>query len=733
MKIYTNPYLFTILAVALICFSSCGDNNTPANNSKTTNTTSDMKPDIESLLSQMTNAEKVALIHASSSFTSGGVERLGIPELIMSDGPHGVRHEHGRDWDKEDIDTDKSTYLPTGVALASTWNTDLGYEFGAVLGREAKFRGKDVILGPGLNIIRSPLAGRNFEYLTEDPYLNAQMAVGYVKGVQDQGIAACAKHYVANTYEYQRHYVDVLMDERAFREIYLPGFKAVVQEADVLTIMGAYNKFRGTYCSHHPFLLDEVLRKEIGFEGLVISDWNAVKDSMEPVETSLDIEMGTDLSMLGQGLPLDYSKFHMGDALVEKLDKGEVDVALIDSKVRRILEVMTRINKFGERTAGAYNTKAHQAVAKQVADEAIVLLKNEDILPLEKEPVKKMAVVGANATWKHAGAGGSSQVKAYYEITPMAGLKNLFGDDVVIDYAQGYDIKKDAVATQEQIDEAVKTVTGADVALYVGGSFHGYSDEWNDNAYDAEDIDKPDMMMPFGQDALLKAVLEANPNTIVVLFGGASVDMSEWHDKAKAILQVWYPGMEGGNSLANIIFGETNPSGKLPITFPAKLEDSPAHSVSSYPDENLIIDHKEGIMVGYRYFDTKNIKPAYAFGHGLSYTTFDFTGMEVRKNGETVSVSLTVTNTGKMKGGEVVQIYVKDEVSSLVRPEKELKAFKKVFLEPGEGQEVSFELDKSAFSYFDDKKMEWVLEPGKFIIMAGSASDNIRVSGEIDM
>jgi len=686
---------------------------------------------VDTLLSQMTLAEKVGMIHASSSFTSGGVERLGIPELIMSDGPHGVRHEHGRDWVKDEGVADSSTYLPVGTALASTWNEDLGYQFGSVLGREAAFRGKDVILGPGLNIIRSPLNGRNFEYLTEDPFLNARMVVGYVRGVQDQGVAANAKHYIANTLEYDREYVDVQMSERTLREIYLPGFKAAVQEGGVHTIMAAYNKVNGVYAAHHQYLLDDVLKGEYGFEGAVISDWNAVKSTMGAVQAGLDIEMGSDLPMLATG-NVDYGKFFMGDTLLTLVGNGTVDESLIDEKVRRILRVMHRIHKFGERPEGVYNTPEHQAIARTIADEAIVLLKNEDALPLQSANMQTLAVVGANAVHKHAGAGGSSQVKAYYEVTPLEGLQNLLGEQVAVSHAPGYVIEREGTANADLIQEAVDLVSSSDAAIYVGGLIHGYSDEWNDNAYDAEVLDKPDMMLPFGQDELIEAVLEANPNTIIVLVGGGPVNMQAWEANANAIVQAWYAGMEGGNALADILFGNVSPSGKLPMTFPVRLEDSGAHALASYPDENLVIDKTDGVYVGYRYFDSYDVEPAFAFGHGLSYTSFDYSDLSVVKNGDAVSVNLTVTNTGDRSGAEVVQVYVHDQEASVDRPDQELKAFDKVFLDPGESTSVTFELDETAFSFFSEEQMAWIAEPGTFTIRVGSSSRDIRVSGDID-
>jgi beta-glucosidase len=703
----------------------------PADEAIPVDATADVETQIDSLLGQMTLEEKLDMIHASSSFTSGGVERLGIPELVMSDGPHGVRHEHGRGWDKVVGVEDASTYLPVGTALAATWNKDLGYAFGRVLGRETAYRGKDVILGPGINIIRDPLNGRNFEYLTEDPYLNARLAVGYVKGVQDQGVAVSVKHYIANSLEYRRKDVNVEMDERTFREIYLPGFKAAVQEGGALTVMAAYNRFRGDWCAQSELLLDDVLRGELGFEGLVMSDWSAVNDTLEAVRAGLDIEMGTELQQEGDP---DYGAFYMGDAVVDLVESGTIDEALIDRKVRNILRVMHAVHLFsGDRPQGAYNTPEHQATARKIADEAIVLLKNESLLPLDSESIERVAVIGANADRKHAGGGGSSQVKAYYEVTALEGIRNLVGDAVEVTYAPGYLVAPEAVADASLIEEAVRAAEGADVVIYVGGLIHGYTDAWEDNAYDAEFLDKPDMMLPFGQEELIQAVLAVNPNTVIALQSGGPVDMRAWEPTAKAIVQAWYGGMDGGTALAAVLFGDVNPSGKLPMTFPAKLEDSPAHALATYPDENLLIDHTEGLYVGYRYFDSHNVEPAFAFGHGLSYTSFEYSDLVLTRRDTDVEVRLRVTNTGSMPGAEVVQVYVSDDASSLPRPAKELKEFDKIELAPGASAELTFSLGEAAFSYFDPDQAGWVLEPGSFTIQVGSSSRDIRARGQVEL
>jgi beta-glucosidase len=601
------------------------------------------------------------------------------------------------------------------------------------LGSEANYRGKDVILGPGINIIRTPVNGRNFEYLSEDPYLVSRMAVGYIKGVQDQGISACVKHYAANSQETERMQYSAEMSERTLREIYLPGFKAAVQEADVNTLMGAYNKFRGQYCTHNEYLINTILKGEWGFKGAVISDWGAVHNTMEALTNGTDVEMGTDLNL---GPNPDYRKYFLGDTVIALVKAGTVDEKLLDEKVRRILRIMYKTSMFGKRQEGSFNTPEHQATALKIAEEAIVLLKNDKILPLKKDGVKTIAVIGANADRKHAGAGGSSQVNAKYEITPLAGLRKLLGDKVNIRYAPGYEISKTAKADPKLIQEAVKAATGADVVIYVGGWIHGFSDAWNDNWFDSESVDKPNINLPFGQEELLKAVQKANSKNVVVLFGGAATDMTAWEGQAKAILQAWYPGMEGGNALAKILFGEVNPSGKLPMSFPKKLADSPAHALKDYPGDpnnNWKVEYKEGILVGYRWHDTKKIEPLFPFGHGLSYTTFSFENLSITKSDAGAAVKLTVKNTGTVAGAEVVQVYVKDDVASVDRPEKELKAFTKISLGAGESKEVELTLKEDAFQFYDEAKKQWVTEPGKFTIMVGSSSRDIKLTGDVTL
>ncbi|MBC8051990.1 MAG: glycoside hydrolase family 3 C-terminal domain-containing protein [Sphingobacteriaceae bacterium] len=709
--------IFTVIIAGVVIFG---------NSSKAQQATDPaVEAKISNLMKQMTLEEKIGMIHGNSSFTSAGVSRLGIPELTTSDGPHGVRPEHGRDWSLDNKGNDSSTYLPVGITLASTWNPKLGYAFGAVLGSEAKFRGKDVILGPGINILRTPLNGRNFEYMSEDPYLISKLVVGYIKGVQDQGISACVKHFIANNQEVKRDGINVEMSERALREIYLPGFKAAVLEGGVNTVMGAYNKFRGQYCTYNDYLVNKILKGEWGFSGLMMSDWGAIHTTKDALLGGADLEMGSDIGTP----PLKFSNFYFASPALKMVQSGEMAESVIDDKVRRILRVMFKTNMINaSRTPGAYATSDHSAVAKKVAEEGIILLKNKgNVLPLQKNTIKTIAVIGANANRDNAMGGGSSQVRPKYEVTPLEGIRACVVNQAGITFSQGFAIAKDAKADSKMIAEAVENAKNSQVAIVFGGWVHGYDySKWSDNAYDAEGADKPDMTMPFGQDELISAVIDANPNTIVVLFGGGAMDITKWEGKAKAILQVGYPGLEGGNALAEILFGDVNPSGKLTFSWPKTLSDAPAHKIGEYPGDGVTVRYKDDIFVGYRYFDTYKVKPQFAFGHGLSYTNFKYGKLNTSVKNGIVMVNVAVTNTGSKSGAEVVQLYVKDVKSTVVRPEKELKGFEKVFLNAGETKNITFELKADAFSFFDEKQMKFVQEPGKFEIIAASSSSDIR-------
>jgi beta-glucosidase len=758
-----------LLAAALFCAASpaaaqtkrpATPAKTPLPAAKTANAQQALlahEAEITALLGKLTLEEKVKMIHANSAFAAGGIPRLGIPEVMTSDGPHGVRPEQGRNWKPPVGANDAGTYMPTNNTLASTWNPALGRAFGTVLGSEANARGKDIILGPGVNIVRAPLNGRNFEYLSEDPFLVSKMVVGYIQGVQSQGVSACVKHYAANNQETHRDDIDVNMSERALREIYLPGFRAAVEQGGVYSLMGSYNKFRGTYATENAYLMNTILKGEWGFKGLVMSDWGSVHDTQEALHNGTDLEMGTDLMLMSKGVDQSaagvtgqpdlvngsssslYDRFFLAAPALEAIKKDPKLVPLLDDKVRRILRVMYATHQLGstKRQPGAYNTKEHQATALKVAEEGIVLLKNEgNLLPFKKS-VKTVAVIGANAERMNSMGGGSGQIKAKYEISALQGIKNELGSQVNVTYSPGYTIARDQKADPQLIQQAVAAAKAADVVIYVGGSTHGFDySKWSDNAYDAEGVDKPDMNLPFGQDELVQAVLAANPRTAVVLLGGGPIDVSAWASQAKGIVEAWYPGMEGGNALAHILFGDVNPSGKLPFTFPVKLEDSPAMKLGEYPStpgNPLKQTYKDDIYVGYRYFDTYKVSPQFAFGHGLSYTTFKYGTLAVTPGTQSATVKLTVTNSGSVAGAEVVQLYVKPGPTAVKRPEKELKAFEKVFLKPGETKTVTLSLPADSFKYYDEGKKQWVLAPGKFDLLVGSSSRDIRQTGSVTL
>ncbi len=691
-----------------------------------------LEAQITTILNQLTLEEKISMIHANSSFTSGGVPRLNIPEFVTSDGPHGVRPEHGRDWILDKNGKDSSTYLPVGITLASTWNADLGFKFGEILGKEAKYRGKSIILGPGINIIRTPLNGRNFEYMSEDPHLTSKMAVSYIKGVQQQGISACVKHFLANNQELNRDGINVNMSERALREIYLPGFKSAVLDAEVNAVMGAYNKFRGEYCTYNNYLVNGILKGEWKFKGIMMSDWGAIHSTKEALIGGADLEMGSDIGVP----PLKFPDFYFAKPALKMFQSGEVSIEVLDDKVRRILRVMLKTNMLNNIPEEiSISNLEHASFARKVAEEGIVLLKNKgNILPLNNS--KTIALIGANAMRENAMGGGSSQVQPRYEITPFAGLINRIKDTSKIVFSAGYRISKqtDNKLNDLLVKEAVATAKKAEVAIIVGGWTHGFDySVWADNKYDAEGQDKPDMKMPFNQDSLINEVLKVNPNTIVVLFGGGALDISKWEKKVKAILYVGYPGQEGGNALARIIYGDVNPSGKLTFSWPKHLEDSPAHKIGEYPGKNMEVNYKDDIYVGYRYFDTYKVKPQFSFGYGLSYSSYTYDNLEIIKEGNVLKVQLDVKNNSKVDGADILQVYVRDIKSEEPRPFKELKAFEKVFLKAGEQKKVMFSLNKEAFSYFNSKTNTWLLEPGIFNILIGTSSSRIVLKKSIYM
>ncbi len=697
---------------------------------------------VEDLLSRLTLEEKVALVHADSSFSVAGVPRLGLDKLVMDDGPLGVRAE-GRDH-QPPVD-DFSTAMPATLGLAATWNPELAVAYGAEIGQEAVHRGKNIMLGPALNIQRTPLCGRNFEYMGEDPFLTSRMAVNFIHGEQAQGVASCAKHYAANNQEYQRNSINVEMDERALREIYLPAFRASVQEAGVMTVMGAYNQFRGQHCCENNYLLDQILKREWGFKGAVMSDWGGVHHTDLAATNGLDMEMGSRQP---------YDEYYLANPYLAGLKDGRYPVSALDEKVRRNLYVRFKLNLIHELTApaitksepqGPLSTPAHQETARKVAEETFVLLKNQNLLPLDPAQVKTIAVIGANATAHFANGGGSARIKPPYEITALQGISNRLGSGVKLICAQGYnapagpgrlDYRADTEEivplrdVSELVAEAVAAAKAADAVIYVGGlNHHG--------GYDTEGADRKNMKLPGGQDELIQKIVQANPKTAVVLMGGGAVEMDAWLAQVPALLYAWYPGLEGGNALARVLFGDVNPSGKLPCTFPKQLADSPAHALHAYPGTNGTVVYQEGLLVGYRWFDTKDIKPLFPFGFGLSYTTFKYSNLHLVPGPDVsklpVTVEFVLANTGKRTGAEVVQVYVQELNPVLPRPVKELKGFQKVSLAPGEKQKVSITLDRSAFAHYDPDKKGWVADQGAYKILVASSSRDIQLTGQFEL
>ena len=695
---------------------------------------------IEEILSKLTLEEKVGMIHGAGLFRTEGVERLGIKPLKMADGPMGVRNEFPDDsWVPYGYSDDYVSYLPSNLALASTWNRELAYKEGYVLGSEARGRGKDIILAPGINIVRSPLCGRNFEYMSEDPYLTKEMAVPYIKGVQDNDVAACVKHFALNNQETERLKVEVVVSDIALREIYFPAFEAAVKEGNSYSIMSAYNKIWGEYCSHSPKLLKEILREEWGFDGVVVSDWSAIHDTKEAAEAGMDIEMS---------VTYNFHEYFFSNPMIEAVKNGEVKEEVINEKIRNILKLMYRLNMFSEgRKKGSYNSHENREKTLEIARESIVLLKNEEnILPLKEKEIKKLAVIGENADIRHSLGGGSAEIKALYEITPLLGLKMKLGGNTEVKYCKGYTYKEDE--KEGLINEAISLAKECDAVIFIGGLKHtkedftlyqnalkASKDEKEVINIDSEGNDKTDMSLPYNQYELIEELLKVNKDTVIVMSSGSPVDMSSFKDKAKAIVQTSYNGMEGGTALAEVIFGNVNPSGKLPVTIPVKLEDSPAHSLGEFPG-NEKVRYDEDIFVGYRYFTTYDIKPLFPFGHGLSYTSFKYDNLEIKINEENdleVEVNLDITNTGKIKGKEVVQLYVNDEEASVKRPKLELKAFDKIELDINETKKVEFKLDKKAFTFYSEDKNSWVLEEGKFNILIGSSVEDIRLQKEINI
>ena len=725
--------------------------------------------EIDKLIKKLTLDEKIAMIHGASLFRSGEVARLGIPAIETSDGPMGVRAEFLDDrWILVGNQDDMVTYLPSNSALASSWNTDLAREMGHVLGAEARGRGKDVILAPGINIKRDPLCGRNFEYMSEDPVLTKAFAVPFIQAVQENDVAACVKHFAANGQETDRLMVDEEIDERTLYELYLPAFKAAVQEAGAYSVMGAYNKVNGVHCCENKKLLDEILRKEWGFDGAVISDWGGVHKTKEAAECSMDLEMSI--------FP-DFDDYKLANPLKALIEKGEISVDTGDAKVRNLLRMMYRLKMIGskkdDRKAGAYNKPEHREAVLRGAQESMILLKNENrILPLDAKKIKKLAVIGANAVTQHSYGGGSAEIKALYEICPLAGLRMYLGGNVRVSYAQGYYVPqnkaeegenwqvasvdedrnpdmgkagRDEVSDSENrrrgeeerlaklerekaeahekneklFAEALEMAKDADVVIFVGGLNH---------EYDVEGCDRPDMKLPYEQDMLIEALLKVRKDVILTFVGGSPVEMP-WREQAQTILWSYYAGMETGNALAQIIFGEVNPSGKLAETFPVRYEDCAAAKNGQFGKwGNIVLE--EGLYCGYRHFDRQRIKPAFCFGHGLSYTSFEYSGLTMKaEKGKDVKLTFSVKNTGKLAGAEAVQIYIAPIAAQVDRPDKELKAFSKVELGAGRSKKISLTLKQEDFMYYDVQLRKFIADAGDYEILVGASCEDIRLRG----
>ena len=675
---------------------------------------------VEDLLHRLTLEEKVSLLHGDSKFSTAAIPRLGIPRRWLSDGPHGVREEIGPDsWNPAGRTDDFATCMPAQIALASTWDPALARTEGEAIGQEALARGKQVMLGPGVNIQRTPLCGRNFEYLGEDPFLAGQMAAGYIRGVQSQGVASCVKHFAANNQEWERGSINVEMDERTLREIYLPAFRTAVQEAGVLAVMGAYNQFRGQHCCENDLLLNKILKSEWGFQGLVVSDWGGTHDTREAARNGLDLEMGTEKGS--------YDDYYLAAPYLAGIHSGEYPMPLLDDKVRRNLRVMFATSLFDTRKPGSINTAAHQATARRVAEQGVVLLKNEGAaLPLDPLRIHSLAVIGENAVAHQAHGGDSSAIKAFYEITPLQGIIKRAGGGINVTYDQGYGAK----GGPDLVRQAVAAAKHADVAIVFAGLGHG-------RFCDTEGTDRKDLRLPYGQDELISKVRQANPKTIVVLVSGSPVQMDPWLADVPAVLEAWYSGMEGGNALARVLFGDVSPSGKLPCTFPKRLEDSPAHACKAYPGANGMVRYEEGLLVGYRYFDTKEVEPLFPFGFGLSYTHFQYSDFKLAPgaapDGPLVTVGFALANTGDRDGAEVAQVYIHQCQPSLPRPFKELKGFQKTFLEAHERQTVSIPLTLGAFEFYDPNQQGWVAEKGEYEIYVCSSSRDIRLAGKFTL
>lgn len=839
------PSFFSFCLLCILLFTGCTQTGSKAPNYGQ-RPAQWIEQEVERLLAALTLEEKISLVHANSKFTVAGVPRLGIAEMTLSDGPHGVREEISRhSWDSANWDTDFATYLPPLTAVAASWDPMMATLHGAVLGREARHRNKDIILGPGVNLARLPLYGRNFEYFGEDPFLAARMVVPEIRAIQRQDVAACVKHYALNNQELNRWGVDARPDERALREVYLPAFEAAVKEGGVYSVMGSYNRVYGTNANQSELLVKQILKKEWGFDGVLLTDWHVDINTREAALNGLDLEMGTHVA--------DYEDYFFARPLREAIIRGEIPAAVLDDKVRRILRLQLRVGMMdAQRLPGVRLSAEHRDLARKIAEQGVVLLKNQNqLLPLQKDRLRKILVMGPNANLAHGRGGGSSQVKSPYEITPLQGLRAALSDQVEIQYliaadsdlvqpipadfivtrhggagtpvwkvqrhadaarqheiqreewpssrieapadsttqyltlrakikplasgehilkvqgegaatikidglevlsakslsgrvhskeiqlsaAQEYDIEfqydgnKNAILGWEApglqtvpASDYIAAAKNADAVIYFAGLDHNY---------DREGDDRVDMMLPGNQDRVIAELAKANAKTIVVMIAGSAVEMP-WVDQVNAILWGWYGGIEAGHAYANILFGKVNPSGKMPITLPKKLSDTAPIALNDYNAQESL--YKESVFIGHRWFEQQNIQPLFPFGHGLSYTNFELSQLQlpaaVNSNNTEIPVKLTVQNIGEKAGAEVVQLYLRDVHASVPRPLKELKGFRKVFLQPGESKEITINLTERDLAFWDVDADDWRVEPGEFQVMVGVSSADIRLSGK---